>query len=100
MRIKAFHTAGKATTKIAATTTSASAALDQFSNAVRVYNAGPNACRIKFSGPAGAAVVATATDMNVLPNSVEVFTKGDATFVAAICDTGTAAIEFTDGEGI
>jgi len=100
MRVKAFHTAGKATVKIAATTATASGALDQFSNAVRVYNAGPNACRIKFSGPAGAALAATATDMNIPPNTVELLTKGDATFVAAICDTGTAAIEFTDGEGL
>lgn len=100
MRLKAFASAGKATVKIAATVVSGSASLDEFSNAVRVYNAGPNAARIRFSGPSGAALPATATDMNIPPATVEIFTKGDAKFVAAICDTGTAAIEFTDGEGI
>lgn len=100
MRLAAFHTASKPTIKIAATTTTASGSLDGQSNAVRVYNAGPNACRIRFSGPAGSAQAATATDMNIPPNTVEILTKGSATFVSAICDTGTAAIEFTDGEGI
>lgn len=100
MRIKAFHPNTGPTTKIAATTASASTTLDPFSNAVRIYNAGPNAARVKFSGPAGSALAATATDFNIPPNTVEIMTCGDATFVAAICDTGTAAIEFTSGEGV
>lgn len=100
MRITAFHPGAKPTQKIAATTASASAPLDQTSNAVRVYNAGPNGARIHFSGASGAAVAATASDLLVPPNTVEIFTKGTATFVTAITDTGTAAIEFTDGEGI
>ncbi len=100
MRIKAFFPAEKATQKIAATTVSASATLDQYSNAVRVYNPGPNIARIRFSGPGGSAVAATTNDMPIGVGVTEIFTKGDATFVTAICDTGTAAIEFTAGEGV
>lgn len=99
MRNAAFHPAQVATTKIAATVASASTTLDPFSNAVRVVNSGPNSARLRFSGPAGAAQPATATDMLILPNATEVFTKGSATFVAAICDAGTAALDFTAGEG-
>ena len=100
MTLKSFETSGKAAVKIAATVASASGALDGTSNAVRVVNSGPNSCRIKFSGPSGAALPATANDMLLLPNTSEIFSKGSATFVAAICDVGTAAVEFTDGEGI
>lgn len=99
MSFQPFHPAG-ATVKIAATTVSASAALDQTSSCVRVFNAGPNICRIKFSGPSGAALAATTNDMPIAVNATEVFNKGACTFVTAICDTGTAAIEFTNGEGI
>lgn len=99
MRFQPFHPAGL-TVKIAATTTSASASLDQNSSCVRVFNAGPNICRVKFSGPSGAAIAATANDMPIGVNSTEVFNCGNATFVAAICDTGTAAVEFTNGEGV
>lgn len=99
MRFQPFHPAGD-TVKIAATAASASAALDKNSSCVRVFNAGPNICRIKFSGPSGSALPATTNDMPIAVNATEVFNKGAYTFVAAICDTGTAAIEFTNGEGM
>lgn len=102
MRITAFHPGVKATQKLAVTTSSGatSVPLDPTSNAVRLYNAGPNGARFHFSGPSGAAVAATATDLMIPPNTVEIFTKGSATFLTAITDTGTAALESTDGEGI
>lgn len=102
MTLKAFAPAGLATLKLAATTTSGSTSvtLDPSSNAVRLYNAGPNAVRVHFSGESGAAVAATATDMNIPPNTVEILTKGRAKYLTAITDTGTAALEATDGEGM
>jgi len=102
MRIYAFHPAQLPTQKLAAGTGTGgtSAPLDPNSNAVRVYNAGPNAARIRFSGSSGAAQAATAADMAIPPNTVEIFAKGRATFVTSLTDTGTAALEFTDGEGV
>jgi hypothetical protein len=102
MRIYAFHPAQLPTQKLAAGTATGavSVPLDANSNAVRVYNAGPNAARIHFSGSSGAAVAATASDMPIPANTVEIFAKGRATFVTSITDTGTAALEFTDGEGV
>lgn len=102
MTLKSFAASSLPTQKLAATTTSGttSAPLDATSSAVRVVNTGPNNVRIRFSGPSGAAQACTATDMLVLANTAEIFTAGSATFVTALTDTGTAAVEFTNGEGI
>lgn len=97
MTIKAFMPTGAATAPIAATAASASVALDQYSNAVRVVNLGPNKAFIRFTVGASPAVL---TDMPIAANSTEVFTKGTATIVSAICAaTETAALYFTNGEG-
>lgn len=103
MTLKSFAPASHiATQKIAATTTSGVAgsavALDPYSADVRVVNGGPNNSRVRFSGP-GAAQACTATDVLVLAGTVEIFTKGSCTFATSQTDTGTAAMEFTNGEG-
>lgn len=101
MTLKAFSPSAVATQKLASTTTSGtvSAQLEMTSAAVRVINLGPNNSRIKFSSGA-AALACTANDMTVMANTTEIFTVGSATFVTAQTDTGTAALEFTNGEGI
>lgn len=68
---------------------------------VRVVNAGPNNARIKFGDK---DVIATGDDMFVPVGVVEILTvpglnDGDR-FVAAICSTGTAALEFHTGAGV
>lgn len=97
MTLKTFAPNGSATVSIAATTTSASVTLDQFSNVVRVVNAGTDTVFIKFGK---GATTATATDMPVLASATETFTKGDNTTVAARAATTTATVYFTNGEGL
>ena len=99
MTLKAFAPGADAdTAKLSATTTSAAVAINVFGNATRVVNLGPNDARIKF-GKASPGTTATSTSMLVLAGTVEVFTKGASDQVAAICDTGTASLEFYVGEG-
>jgi hypothetical protein len=98
MTIKTFTPDGAATTTIAGAAASASATLSQFSNCVRVYNAGPNKAFIRFGT---GVTTALATDMPIAPNSTEVFTKGATTTVAGICSgVETATLYFTCGEGL
>lgn len=97
MTLKTFAPKGDATVPLAATVATASASLDKFSNACRVYNAGPNMAFIRFSTGATSAVV---TDMPIPVGDIETFTKGSADTVAAICSAGTAALYFTNGEGL
>lgn len=97
MTIKTFSPSDAATTTIAATVASASTTLDRYSDCVRVVNAGTGTAFIRFST---GAETATVTDMPVLPNSTEVFTKGAYTHVSAICGTGTATLYFTNGQGL
>lgn len=99
MTLKTFAPTSAATAAIAATTTSAAVNLDAYSNAVRVVNAGPNFAFLKFQTQA-APVDATLTDMPLAPGATETFTIGSADRVAAICATGTAALYFTNGEGL
>ena len=97
MTLKTFAPKGDATVPIAGTTASASATLDQHSNVVRVVNAGPDIAFIRFGKGATTAVV---TDMPILSGATETFTKGDNTTAAAITASGTAALYFTNGEGL
>lgn len=86
------------TAQLSASATSSRVALDQFSAAVRVLNAGPDLAYIHFGG---AAVAADNAKMPIPVGSIELFTKANATHVAAICDaTKTATLYFTSGEGI
>lgn len=95
--LKSFMSSDKGTVNIVASSTTASAALDVFSSAVRVANTGTVPVFIRFGG---SAVVATTGNMPVLPGTVEVFTKGAYDRVAAITASGTATIYFTAGEGL
>lgn len=97
MTLKTFAPKGDATVPIAGTTSSATGLLDVYSNAVRVVNAGPNMAFIRFTTGASTAV---ATDMPIASGATETFTKGSADRVSAICATGTAALYFTNGEGL
>ncbi|MES2148597.1 MAG: hypothetical protein V4508_02280 [Pseudomonadota bacterium] len=97
MTLKTFAPKGDATVPIAATTASASAALDKYSSAVRVVNGGTAMAFIRFSTGAATAVV---TDMPIASGATETFTKGSADTVSAITASGTAALYFTNGEGL
>lgn len=96
--IKTFAPNGADTVQLSASAASASVPVDPFSNVVRVLNTGPNLAYIRF----GAAGVASTTARLPLPvGAAELFTKGNAAYVAAICDSGnTATLFFTAGEGI
>ena len=98
MTLKKFMPAGGGdTVTLAAATTSARAALDPTSNAVRVVNDGTVTAFISFGD---SNVAATASKMPIKAGATEVFTKGNATHVAALVATGTANLYFTSGEGI
>lgn len=96
MTLKTFFPSGT-TVSIAGTVASASATLDANSSAVRVFNAGPNVAFIRFTTGASTA---TGSDMPVAAGATETFTKGSANNVSVICASGTAAIYFTNGEGL
>lgn len=97
MTLKTFAPTGALTVPLAATTTSTSATLDRYSNAVRVYNAGPNTAFIRFTNGASTAVV---TDIPFPAGGIETFTVATADTVSAICIAGTASMYFTNGEGL
>lgn len=98
MTMKTFMPKGDDTVTIAATVASANVALDQFSNAVRVVNAGTAMAFIHFGSGVGTA--ATLTKMPVASGATETFTKGTSNYVAAITASGTATLYFTNGEGL
>lgn len=71
--------------------------LGQGYNVIRVVNNGPNAVRLRWAAGATTALV---TDMQVLAGTVELFSKSpDATVISGICETGTAVLTITPGEG-
>lgn len=90
------------TVSIAVTTTSGSALLGvpdtKAGCSIRVASAaGGQIAFIRFGSGAPTAV---ATDMPILPGTVEIFTVGPAiTHVAAITATATATLYFTPGQG-
>ena len=89
---------GLDTVQLSASASSSNVALDVTSSVVRVYNAGPNLAYIRF-GPVG--TTSTTAKMPIPVGATELFTKGIAPAVAAICDGGnTAVLFFTAGEGI
>lgn len=97
MTIKTFAPNGADTVQLEATTTSQRVAIDKNSSAVRVLNAGPNIAFIAFGD---VTVNSTALRLPIPVGNTELFTKGANTHVAAICDTGTAVLYFTSGEGL
>ena len=63
----------------------------------RVYNAGPDACRIKFSN---GGTLATSSDVLLPKGLVEVFTRNGQDWLSAItAPTETATIEIMPGSG-
>lgn len=84
-------------TSIAATGTTASAALSATSPQVRVYNSGTVAAFIRFGKGAQTAV---ATDMALAPGAVENFGKLDADTIAAITGGTAATIYIISGTGV
>lgn len=97
MHIKTFMPSAL-TVKIAATTASNSIALDTLGNTVRVVNAGASLAFIHFSKDP--AYAATNGNMPIAAGATETFTKGAASYVAAIAASGTTDIYFTVGEGL
>lgn len=98
MAIKTFAPNGANTAQLSASATSSSVALDQFSAAVRVLNAGPDLAYLQFGD---STVTSSNSRMPIPVGTTELFTKGAQTHVAAICDaTKTATLYFTSGEGI
>lgn len=85
------------TTQIcSATTSSASASMQAGLNCVRLHNAGPNLAFVRM-GVSGQTAVAT--DMPLPVGNTEVFCKGLADTLAAICAAGSATVYVTSGEG-
>lgn len=95
--IKTFMPNGQVSVSATATITSARLALDQYSNAVRLRQAGTAEVYIQFGD---STVTATTSHMPVGSGSTELFSKGAATHVAFITAAGTASLTFTSGEGI
>jgi len=64
----------------------------------RVYNSGPNTAFVQFG--ADNTVTATANKMPIPAGNTEVFSVGNALWVAAICaSTQTATLYVTPGRG-
>lgn len=89
------------TKTIAATSTSGSATFTAGTSATakqcRVVNLGSSTAFIRFTTGASTAVT---TDMPIPTGAVEVFNKGGADTVSAVCASGTTAtLYFTTGEG-
>lgn len=63
----------------------------------RLWNRGPNPCRVKYSNT---GLPATGMDL-IMPNLyVEVHTQNNVAFLSAICATGeTAVLEISVGQG-
>lgn len=97
MTVKTFAPNGENTAQLVAGVASARVALDPYASVVRVLNAGPNLAYIRFGD---STVTATNARMPIPSGSTELFTKATASHVAAITDTGTATLYFTNGEGI
>lgn len=77
--------------------TSTSVSLDGGMTSIRVYNAGPNKCFVRWGTVSQTAV---ATDMILVADAVEAFDKGAANNVAAICSASeTALLYITLGFG-
>lgn len=98
MTIKKFMP-GAATVNLAAGVTSGNIALEPNASAVRVMNTGAGLAHIHF-GYDNTVVATTATSMPLAAGATEVFTKGAASYVAAITPSGSATLYFTAGEGI
>jgi hypothetical protein len=87
----------KATYTIAASTTSAEiTTLDATENQFRVHNPTAATCYIAWGTT---AQTATTSSLPIGPGDSEVFTKGNATRIAALLSTGTGTISITTGAG-
>lgn len=95
--IRTFAPNGLNTAQLSASAASSRVALDATSSAVRVLNAGPNLAYIHFGN---STVTADNAKIPLPVGTTELFTKGNATHVAAIVDSGSAVLYFTSGEGI
>ena len=60
-----------------------------------VYNLGPNLAFVRWGVGAQTAVV---TDLPIPVGVVEVFSKGVADTLAAVCSSGSATVYVTSGE--
>jgi hypothetical protein len=86
-----------ASTSLAFSTTSAEVTtLSASDNIVRIYNGGTGVVFIRWGTTAQTAV---ATDMAIAPGAVEVFTKNNATRLAAIASSGSGTLYITTGNG-
>lgn len=84
-------------TSISATGTTASATVPAEAPQLRVFNLGPSTIFVRWGVGAQTAV---ATDMAIPAGVVEMFHKGNADTVAAICGSGgTATVYLTPGVG-
>jgi hypothetical protein len=83
-------------TSIPANATSASASVPADAKSLRIYNAGTVPVFIRWGRGSQTAVT---TDMALAPGSVELFYKGAADTVAAICASGSATVYLTPGAG-
>ena len=76
---------------------SASVALTGIGSQVRIVNASGTACFLRLTNGTDSA---TTSDMLMLGNTVEVFSRGAHTHVAAITAGGATILNITTGEGL
>ncbi len=95
----AFQANPTSTVSISATDASGASrqSIGSTGNQLLVVNSGGNLCYVKLGD---VTVTAATTDMPLLPQSAMILTKGSATYVAAICDSGlTTTLKATPGNG-
>jgi hypothetical protein len=99
--VNSFTPSVSGTKTVSATATNTSQALntiDANNSALRVANAGPNTVYVTWG--IGAQTASVTTSVPVMSGTVEIFCKGFADTVAAICaSTQTATVYFSVGEG-
>lgn len=84
---------------LSASATSVALSIDAAFSNIRIYNSGPNKTFIRWGVGSQSAVAAT--DMCLAPDSVELFDKGVANNMAAICSaTESCVLYITQGNGV
>src|ERR1700744_3690823 len=99
--VNPFNPSVAGTKTVAATASNTSQALnpgDANVSNLRIANAGPNTAFVTWG--VGAQTASATTSVPIMSGTVEVFNKGNADTVAAICaSTQTATVFFSPGEG-
>lgn len=98
---RAFNPVEDGTVSISASTSSSRIQVQSVvttNSHVRIVNTG--AVTIFIKRGVDNTVVATTSDIPIMPGTIEVFTLAGYTYIAAITASGTGTIYFTPGEGL